>query len=78
MVKIEFETIDGDTFAHIWSDNGVLGNAKEVKERIPAHTFVTLPSKLHRLAPWLVKKCGFRYAAYVMQEHDIVIVLQKE
>lgn len=78
MVRIEFETVDGDTFAHIWSTQGVLGIAKELRERIPAKTFLTLPSKLHRLAPWLVKKCGFKYAAYVMQEHDIVVVLQKE
>lgn len=78
MVTITFETVDEDTFAHIWSTSGVVGHAEEVRAKIPSGTWLTIPSKLSRLTPWLVKKCGFRFAAKVFHNHDVVDVLQKE
>lgn len=78
MVTITFETVDGDTFAHIWSTDGVLGHAAEVKEKIPRGTWLTMPSRLSRLTPWMVKKCGFRWVARILHNHDVVEVLQKE
>lgn len=74
---ISFETIGDDTFVHMWS-NGVLGRAKEIKERVPKGTWLTIPSKLTRLTPWLVKKCQFKLMARVLHDNDLVEILQKE
>lgn len=78
MVNIEFETVEGDTFAHITSTSGVLGHAKEVRDKVPRGTFLTIPSKLFRLTPWLIKKCGFRHAICVIYENDVMDILIKE
>lgn len=78
MVTISFETVDDDTFVHIESTSGILGHAAIVKGTVPSGTWLTMPSKLARLTPWLVKKCGFKYIARVLHEHDVVEVLQKE
>lgn len=78
MVKIYFEYCDGERFAHIESTSGVLGHAKEVKSRIPSGTWLTLPPKLHRLTPWLVKKCGFIFVARILYEHEVLDILVKK
>jgi uncharacterized membrane protein YecN with MAPEG domain len=80
MLRIEFET-EGEThqtFAHIWSDDGVFGHAAEVKERIPAGTWLTIPPQLSQITPWLIEKCGFKFVGRVLHEHEVVEVLIKE
>lgn len=78
MVTIEFEECDGELFAHIVSTSGVLGHAQEVRDTVPAGTWLTMPEHLHRLTPWLVKKCGFKYIARVSYEHQLLDILKKE
>lgn len=73
---ITYETVDGDTFVHITSTDGIIGHAKELNA-IPAGTFLTMPSKLTRAIPWLIKKCNFEKVAIVLEEHDVVVVLRK-
>lgn len=61
-LDITFETQSApQTFAHIASSDGVWGHAKEMRERIPAGTWLTLQPSLWRLSPYLVKHCGFQY-----------------
>ena len=65
-------------FAHIVSDDGVLGHAAEVKEMIPAGVFLTMPPHLHRLTPWMIKKCGFHFISRIEYEGQEVDILQKD
>lgn len=64
MVTITYETEDetGQTFAHIRSDSGVIGHAKQLLEQIPSGTWVTIPPEYQpTITKYLAKKCGFRY-----------------
>lgn len=77
MVTIWFEDDDGVTFAHVKSTSGVLGHAKEVKDKIPVGVFLSIDSKHTRLVPWLIKNCGFRYITKTPHNGDVVEILQK-
>jgi len=77
-IKLTFETIDDDTFVHIESTSGVIGHAQEVIDSVPSGTWLTMPIHLARLTPWLVKKCGFKYVARILHEHEVIEILKKE
>ena len=78
MLTITFEQSDEDTFVHMTSTSGVIGHAREIREKIPKGTWLTIPSKLKRLTPWLVKNCEFKFVATVFHKHDLVDCLVKE
>lgn len=77
-LQIDFELADTpQRFAHIRSVDGVLGHADEVRCRIPKGTWLTLQPSLHRLTPWLIRKCGFAYRGAMVGATGVEEVLQK-
>lgn len=77
-LEISFEEATvPQTFAHIRSVDGVLGHADEVRCRIPKGTWLNLQPSLHRLTPWLTRKCGFRYMGTLLGPSGPEELLQK-
>ena len=78
MLDITFEVADTpQTFAHIRSLSGVLGNASEIRRRVPVGAWLALQPSLHRLTPWLVRKCGFQYRGTMLGVEGPEDLLQK-
>ncbi len=77
-MQITFETAaEPQTFVHMRSCDGVIGHAKEIRERIPPGTWLTLQPELWRLGPWLVKKCHFRYMGALLVGDEVHELLQR-
>lgn len=75
MLKIWLEPLiafDGTyrVFAHLKADK-VVGNAGNIKAGVPVGCWLTLPPRLHKLAPWLIKNCGFKHIGF--NEKDVVL-----
>jgi len=79
MVKITFEREyeTNWTFAHIESDDGIVGHAKEVMEKVPPGVLLTIPPEYQPgLTNWMVKKCGFAKILRLpidSQWHDVLM-----
>lgn len=77
MIDITLETVaEPQQFAHIRSDDGLIGHAKEIMERVPVGTWLTIQPSLRRAIPWVTKKCGFRYMGALVvgdEVHDLLL-----
>ena len=78
-LEINFEmATEPQRFAHIRSQDGLLGHAAELRARIPVGTWVTLPPRIARAAAYLVKRCGFAYHGMVRQPAGFDVLLRRE
>lgn len=78
-LEIWFNTAtEPQTFAHVRSGGWLLGRVAELKQKIPAGTWLTLQPKYDAITRWLLRKGGWRYHGQILHGEEFCDLLRRE
>lgn len=64
-------------FAHIASADGILGHARELRNRIPVGTWVSVQPEYQPTVERYLERCGFQFMGYLRRNGGFDALLQK-
>lgn len=78
-LELEFETVSApQTFVHIRSQDGILGHAQEIRDRVPVGTWISVQPELQpTVTEYLTTKCNFEFVGALKRNGGFDAVLQK-
>ena len=78
-LKLWFETASKpQTFVHVRSATGILGHAKEFRDRVPIGTWLLIQPEYEAATRWLLKTGGWRFHGKLLHHMEFADLLRRE